>query len=203
MPLTQLDADTCPNIIAIGSSTGGPNALAVVLKALPANFPIPIVITQHMPKAFIEKLAQRIDKEALMRCCVAEDGEVLKAGYIYIAPGDIHLKIKSMGSRLKVSLESGEKVNHCMPSVDVMFDALASLSPRIKTLAVILTGMGDDGAKGAKNLFDKNNLVIAQDEATSTVWGMAGATVRLGAAKDVLPLEAIGRRLMQYVECKA
>ena len=201
MPL-NMSSETCPNIIAIGSSTGGPNALAFIFKALPAHFPVPIVVTQHMPKIFLEKLAARIANESNLECKVAVDGDVLQAGHIYFAPGDIHMKIKTMGSRMKVKLEQGEKVNHCIPSVDVMFDSLADLSPRIKTLAVILTGMGDDGAKGAKNLFDKNNPVIAQNEETSTVWGMAGATVRLGAAKDVLPLEAIGRRLMQCAECK-
>ncbi len=199
----SMNAGACPNIIAIGSSTGGPNALSSIFKALPSHFPVPIVVTQHMPKVFLEKLAMRIANETTLDCTVAKDGDVLQAGHIYFAPGDIHMKIKAMGSRLKVKLEDGEKVNHCIPSVDVMFDSLVELSPRIKTLALVLTGMGDDGARGAKKLFEKNNPVIVQDEATSTVWGMAGATVRLGATKDILPLEAIGRRLMQCAECKA
>lgn len=202
MRLTSLRNVSRPNIIAIGSSTGGPNALAEVFKLLPANFPVPIVITQHMPQVFIEKLAERIDKESQLHCSVVQHEEVLKAGHIYIAPGDIHLKIKAMGSRLKAHLEGGAKVNHCMPSVDVMFDSLAEIFPRVQTLALILTGMGDDGARGAKKLFDNKSQVIAQDEETSTVWGMAGATVRLGAATEVLPLEAIGKRLIQSVESK-
>ncbi len=200
MSLSRQHRKTCPQIIAVGSSTGGPNALADILKPLPEDFPVPIVITQHMPKVFIEKLAERITKESRLLCTVAKDGEVLKAGHIYIAPGDIHMKIKALGSRLRVALEVGEKVNHCIPSVDVLFDSLAELSPRIKTLAVILTGMGDDGAKGAKHLFDTHNHVIVQDKASSTVWGMAGAAVHLGAAHDILPLESIGRRLIQCVE---
>ncbi len=197
MPVTSLRNVSRPDIIAIGSSTGGPNALAEVFKSLPETFPIPIVIAQHMPKHFIAKLAERIAKESRLLCGVAKDGEVLKAGHIYIAPGDIHLKIKPMGSRLKIHLEGGAKVNHCMPSVDVLFDSLADLSPRVKTLALILTGMGDDGAKGAKKLFDKHNKVIVQDEASSTVWGMAGAAVHLGAATEILPLKAIGQRLIR------
>ena len=200
MPVTSLRNVSRPDIIAIGSSTGGPNALAEVFKLLPANFPVPIVLTQHMPQAFIEKLAERIDKESQLHCSVVQHEEVLKAGHIYIAPGDIHFKIKAMGSRLKAHLEAGAKVNYCMPSVDVMFDSLAELFPRVQTLALILTGMGDDGARGAKKLFDNKSQVIAQDEETSTVWGMAGATVRLGAATEVLPLEAIGKRLIQSVE---
>jgi two-component system chemotaxis response regulator CheB len=193
----------CPNLVAIGSSTGGPDALATIFKGLPAHFPVPIVVTQHMPKVFLEKLSKRIADISQLHCSVAKDGEVLKAGHIYFAPGDIHMKITGFGTRLRVCLEDGPRVNHCIPSVDVLFASLAELSPRTKTLALVITGMGDDGAKGAKLLADKHNLVLVQDEQTSTVWGMAGATVRLGVADEELPLEAIARRLMRYTECRA
>ncbi len=193
----------CPDLIAIGSSTGGPDALATIFKALPKHFPIPIVVTQHMPKLFLEKLATRIAGISPLTCSVAKDGETLKAGHIYFAPGDIHMKIVGFGSRLRVKLEEGARVNHCIPSVDVLFASLAELAPKTSALGVVITGMGDDGAKGAKLLADKDNLVLVQDEATSTVWGMAGATVRLGAADEELPLDAIARRLMRYTECRA
>ncbi|MDX8382034.1 MAG: CheB methylesterase domain-containing protein [Ghiorsea sp.] len=195
--------DTCVHVVAIGSSTGGPDALSMLLKGLPSDFPVPILVTQHMPKNFLVSLSARIDQETKLKSSVAKDGDTLKAGHVYFAPGDIHMKIKAMGSKLRINLEEGPKVNHCIPSVDVMFDSLVALSPRVKTLAVMLTGMGDDGARASKRLFDKHNHVIVQDEASSTVWGMAGATVRLGAAHEILPLKAMPRRIMRCVECKA
>ncbi len=189
---------TRPDIVAIGSSTGGPAALYKLLTHLPANYPIPITITQHMPKMFLESLAQRIDKDSPLSCALAQDGEVLKAGHIYLAPGDVHMKIKRQGVYLSVALEEGQRVHHCIPAVDVTYDSLAELAPRVKTLAVVLTGMGSDGALGAKALADKKNTVIAQDKASSSVWGMPGETVRLGAAHEVLPLEDIPQALCQH-----
>ncbi len=203
MASARMTHTQCPDLVAIGSSTGGPDALATIFKALPRHFPVPVVVTQHMPKLFLEKLATRIAGISKLTCSVAKDGDILQAGHIYFAPGDIHMKIVGFGSRLRVKLEDGPKVNHCIPSVDVLFESLAELSPKTKTLGLVITGMGDDGAKGAKLLADKHNLVLVQDEATSTVWGMAGATMRLGAAAEALPLDAIARRLIRYTECRA
>ena len=190
-----------PDVVAIGSSTGGPAALHTLLKDLPADYPVPIIITQHMPKMFLESLAQRIDKDSSLACAIAVDGEQLKPGHIYLAPGDIHMKIERKGLYLSVKLEDGARVHHCIPAVDVTYHSLVALAPRVKTLAVVLTGMGSDGALGAKALADKRGAVIAQDEASSTVWGMPGETVRLGAAQEVLPLSDIANALLVHAGC--
>lgn len=185
-----------PDLIAIGSSTGGPAALHTVLEGLPASFPIPITITQHMPKLFINSLAERLNQGSKLNCSVAEQGEVLKPGHVYIAPGDIHMKIIRDGLNLVVQLEEGPRVNHSIPSVDVTYESLVELAPRVKTLALILTGLGNDGAKAAKQLSEHKNHVIVQDEESSVVWGMPGETFRLGAANEVLPLNEISAALI-------
>jgi len=186
-----------PDIVAIGSSTGGPVALHTVLSMLPASFPVPIVVTQHMPKLFLISLVERLEKNTALTCKLAEDGMVLKAGCIYVAPGDIHMEIERIGVQLRVHLVDGERVNHCKPAVDVTFHSLAALVPRIRTMAVVLTGMGNDGAAGAKALADHKSHVIAQDKISSVVWGMPGETVKLGAASEVLPLNDIAASMMK------
>jgi len=190
-------ASGCPDLVAIGSSTGGPVALHTVLSMLPKSFPVPIVITQHMPKLFLISLVERLENNTALTCKLAEDGMVLEAGCIYVAPGDIHMKIESFGVKLCVHLVDGERVNHCKPAVDVSFHSLALLAPRIRTLAVVLTGMGNDGAAGAKALADKKCHVIAQDKASSVVWGMPGETVKMGAATEVVPLKDIAASMMK------
>ncbi|MDQ6980316.1 MAG: chemotaxis-specific protein-glutamate methyltransferase CheB [Ghiorsea sp.] len=187
------------DIVAIGSSTGGPAALQEVLSQLPENFAVPIVVTQHMPKAFVVSLASRLNKNSSLVCTVAEQGQVLQLGHIYMAPGDVHMKIIRRGSTLVAQLEAGARVNHAIPSVDVTYESLVALSPAIKTLAVVLTGMGNDGAKGAKLLSEKGNHVVIQNEESSVVWGMAGETFRNGAANEVLPLADISKSLLRHV----
>ena len=187
------------DVVAIGSSTGGPAALQEVLSQLPENFSVPIVITQHMPKAFINSLATRLNQSSSLACSVAGQGELLQAGHVYMAPGDVHMKIAQRGSSLVAQLEEGVRVNHAIPSVDVTYESLVALSPTVKTLAVVLTGMGNDGAKGAKLLSEKGNRVLVQNEESSVVWGMAGETFRNGAADEVLPLAAIPQALLKYV----
>ena len=187
------------DVVAIGSSTGGPAALQEVLSPLPKDFPVPIVVTQHMPKPFIVSLAARLNQSSPLICHVAEQGEVLQAGHIYLAPGDVHMKIAQRGPSLVAQLEEGVRVNHAIPSVDVTYESLVALSPTVKTLAVVLTGMGNDGAKGAKLLSEKGNRVLVQNEESSVVWGMAGETFRNGAADEVLPLAAIPQALLKYV----
>jgi len=188
-----------PDIIAVGSSTGGPAALSQVIAALPADLPVPVVITQHMPKLFVQSLASRLEKESQLSCQVAEDGMVLKAGNVYLAPGEIHMEVIRQGVKMAVKLVDGPKVHHCKPAVDRTFYSLASLAPLVKTLAVVLTGMGVDGADGARLLGANQGQVIAQDKASSSVWGMPGATVKLGAADYVLPLDEIADALCQMV----
>jgi len=186
-----------PDIIAIGSSTGGPAALSQVIAALPADLPVPVVITQHMPKLFVQSLASRLEKESQLTCLVAEDGMLLERGYVYLAPGEIHMEVVRQGMKMAVKLVDGPKVHHCKPAVDRTFYSLANLAPLVKTLAVVLTGMGVDGADGAKLLGTHQGQVIAQDKASSSVWGMPGATVKLGAADYVLPLDKIADALCQ------
>ncbi len=186
-----------PDIVAIGSSTGGPVALHTVLSMLPASFSVPIVVTQHMPKLFLISLVERLEKNTALTCKLAEDGMLLKAGCIYVAPGDIHMEIERIGAQLRVHLVDGERVNHCKPAVDVTFYSLAALAPLIHTMAVVLTGMGNDGAAGAKALADHKSHVIAQDKASSVVWGMPGETVKIGAASEVVALNDIAASMMK------
>jgi len=180
-----------PDIVAIGSSTGGPAALSALFAALPGTIPVPITITQHMPKLFVQSLASRLDKESKLTVLVAEDGMVFSPGHVYIAPGEIHMEVVRKGIGLAAKLVDGPKVHHCKPAVDRTFYALAKLAPVVRTLAIVLTGMGADGADGAKKIRESKGYVIAQDEASSTVWGMPGSTVKAGAADDVLPLDQI------------
>jgi len=196
--LKNKNAIVRPDVVAIGSSTGGPAALQKVLTALPKSFPVPVLVTQHMPKMFLVSLAERLNTEMNIRCELAQDGMQLKPGCVYLAPGDIHMKIERLGVKLHVCLQDGERVNHCKPAVDVTFHSLETLAPRVRTMAVVLTGMGADGAAGAKALADKGLHVIAQDEASSVVWGMPGATVRCGAASEVLALNDIAPALIKY-----
>jgi len=181
-----------PDIIAIGSSTGGPAALHEVLTALKADFPKPVVVVQHMPKLFVESLAKRLNRDAPLHCRVAEEGDCLQAGVIYFAPGDKHLLIeRSEIGKLIVRLNDGAAEHHCKPAVDVTLRSLHQLKQRVKALVVILTGMGVDGAAGAAALSGAGARVIAQDKQSSVVWGMPGETVKLGAADEVLPLTRI------------
>ncbi len=186
-----------PDIIAIGSSTGGPAALSQVISALPAGMLLPIVIVQHMPKLFIYSLASRLDKESALICKVAEDGMELQQGHVYLAPGEIHMEVVRQNMKLFAKLIDGAKLHHCKPAVDRTFYSLADLAPTVKTLAVVLTGMGVDGADGAKQINEGRGHVIVQDKASSSVWGMPGATVKVGAAHDVLPLNKIADALRQ------
>ncbi len=190
-------ASFCPDVIAIGSSTGGPAALSAVFSILPESIPAPITITQHMPKLFVQSLASRLNKESKLTVQVAEDGMKLLPGQVYIAPGEIHMEVVRKGIGLAAKLMDGPKMHHCKPAVDWTFYSLAKLSPVVKTLAIVLTGMGVDGADGAKKIGEAKGYVIAQDEASSAVWGMPGSTVKVGAANDVLPLDQIAGAIVQ------
>jgi len=170
-----------------------------VISNLPKGLPVPVVITQHMPKLFVQSLASRLDKESPLSCKVAEDGMLLERGCVYLAPGEIHMEVMKKGMKLAVRLIDGPKMHHCKPAVDRTFFSLAGLAPMVKTLAVVLTGMGKDGADGAKKIHAARGYVIAQDEATSSVWGMPGATVKAGAAHQVLPLNDVANVLCQMV----
>lgn len=185
---------TTERIVAIGASTGGTEAIRELLMALPANAPA-VVISQHIPAAFSRAFAERIDQSVAMSVCEAVDGQYILPGHVYIAPGDQHLLIERDGARYRCRLSDGPQVNRHRPSVDVMFRSVAqNVGPN--ATGVLLTGMGDDGARGLLEMLKAGAHTIAQDEASSVVWGMPGTAVRLGAAQQVLPLHRIPEELL-------
>jgi len=184
-----------PKVLVIGSSTGGPQALMKVLSMLNgAITKIPCFITQHMPPTFTAILAQNLSRSTGVPCHEAADGGVPEAGNVYIAPGGKHLLIKRQGAGHVCRLDDGPPVNFTKPCVDVMFDSIIE-SFGTDILSVVLTGMGADGAKGSERIRAAGGNVIAQDEATSVVWGMPGATAQSGACSAVLPIEKIGAEI--------
>ncbi|MCV6612553.1 MAG: chemotaxis response regulator protein-glutamate methylesterase [Amphritea sp.] len=190
----MLRARMANRVIAIGASTGGTEALREVLSTFP-EYCSPVVISQHIPEAFSAPFARRLDLNSKLSVKQAEDGDVLKPGCAYLAPGDQHLKLRWDGASLRCILTQSEKVNRHRPSVDVMFDSVAKEVGK-KALGVLLTGMGNDGARGLLHLQEAGAPTIAQDEKTSVVWGMPGEAVKLGAADHVLPLNQITARVM-------
>ena len=179
-----------PSIVAIGSSTGGPQALFNVLKHV-RGFPIPIVVTQHMPPMFTKILAEHIAQQSGVPTHEGADGMPVENGKIYIAPGGFHMTIVKESGKPVIRLDTGPAENFCKPSVDPMFRSIIEIfGPKI--LGVILTGMGSDGLNGGKRLVEKNGQLIAQDEATSVVWGMPGAVAKAGICAEILPLDKIG-----------
>jgi two-component system chemotaxis response regulator CheB len=183
------------DILAIGSSTGGPDALTKVLTALPADLPVPVVITQHMPPVFTKMFAERLDRSVPLKVVEATDGMELTVGTVYIAPGDRHLVLVRRGTQVLTQLNSGPPENSCRPAVDVMFRSVAQLYGG-SAYAAVLTGMGHDGRGGAKVLREAGAEVLAQDEASSVVWGMPGAVVTAGLADDVQPLDRVAGALV-------
>jgi two-component system chemotaxis response regulator CheB len=188
------------SLIAIGASTGGTEAIREVLVGLPATMPA-IVITQHIPAAFSGPFAKRMDSLSAMTVHEAEDGQVILPGHVYIAPGSHHLLVESVGGKLICRLNDGPAVNRHKPSVDVMFRSVAQVVGK-HAMAVLLTGMGDDGARGLKELQLVGAKTLAQDEKTSIVWGMPGAAVKLDAADFVVGLSEVAPKLLNLVRVK-
>ncbi|HMA15578.1 MAG: protein-glutamate methylesterase/protein-glutamine glutaminase [Bacteroidota bacterium] len=187
-----------PRIIAIGSSTGGPQALLEVLRDLAPIVKLPIVITQHMPATFTTLLAEHIERATGVRCAEGRDGEPVTAGRIYLAPGNFHMTLEATGAGSVIRLNQNPPENFCRPSVDPMLRSLAPIYGAA-VLTVILTGMGSDGQKGAAGIVAAGGTVIAQDEATSVVWGMPGAVATSGLCAAVLPLKEIGPSVRKLV----
>jgi len=186
-------------LLAIGASTGGIHALATLFEALPPQIHVPILVTQHLPAPFMAVLARQLSAASGRLATVADDGMRLVADQIIIAPGDAHLNLDRAGDRLIVRLSSQKMASGCLPSVDPMLSTAASvLGPR--ALAVMLTGMGRDGAEGAARLVAAGGSVIAQDEASSAVWGMPRCVVDAGLACAVLPPAKIARRIALRAE---
>ncbi len=186
---------TTDRIVAVGSSTGGTEAIRELLAGLPADSPA-IVIAQHIPAAFSAPFARRMDTLCALSVCEPVDGQYIMAGHVYIAPGGRHLLVERDGARYRCRLNDGPPVNRHCPSVDVLFRSVAQqVGPN--AVGVILTGMGDDGSRGLKEMHDAGAPTVAQDEASSVVWGMPGAAVKSGAVDEVLPLSQVAAAIMR------
>ena len=188
-------------IVAIGCSTGGPNVLSTLLPRLPADLAVPIVIVQHMPKLFTRLLAERLDGLSTIDVAEGTLGAELRAGAAILAPGDFHMRVQR-GPRPRLSLDQTEPRNSCRPAVDVLFESVVEVYGD-GVLGVILTGMGQDGLRGAELIREAGGDVIAQDQATSVVWGMPGFVVRRGLASEVLPPDGIADAIVRRVRMSA
>jgi two-component system chemotaxis response regulator CheB len=182
-------------VLVIGSSTGGPDALAKVLSAIPASLTVPVVLVQHMPPIFTRMLAERLNSNSGLTIVEAEDGIPLRRGHVLVAPGGRHLEVKAKGTSIVAHLSDAPAENYCRPAVDVLFRSAAAVF-KDRVLASVLTGMGRDGAQGATMIRNAGGTVFAQDEATSVVWGMPGSVVAAGQADRVLPVEEMAGQLM-------
>jgi two-component system chemotaxis response regulator CheB len=194
-PITLRRGAVLPaQVVAIGSSTGGPQALMKILAQLGPKFPNPILITQHMPATFTGILAEHATKASGIPATEAENGEPVKPGHIYIAPGDWHMTVKATNSGPVIQLNQNPPENYCRPAVDVMLRSLAEVYGG-RLLVVILTGMGHDGLEGGRAIVEQGGTMIAQDEATSVVWGMPGAVATAGLCNEVVPLDKIAAKI--------
>ncbi len=197
-PIRALPArpHTSASIVAIGASTGGPRALAQILGALPASFALPIVVVQHLPPSFTSQLVAGLARRAALAVREAADGDALTPGGVWIAPGDRHLRIARVGVQRRCVLSDDAPEHGCRPAVDPLFRSVAeACGPG--ALGVVLTGMGQDGLAGSREIRRLGGDVIAQDESTSVVWGMPGAIVRESLASEVLPLAGIAEALLR------
>jgi two-component system chemotaxis response regulator CheB len=186
------------DVVVIGASTGGPDALTTVIGALPGNLPVPVVVVQHMPPVFTALFAQRLDTKSALAVSEARHGDRPRAGTVLIAPGDHHLRLRSDAGGPVGVLDQGVPENYCRPAVDVLFRTATDVYGA-HVLAVVLTGMGSDGARGAARIVETGGSVIAQDQPTSVVWGMPGAVTSAGLASAVLPLSQVAQAIQARV----
>lgn len=187
-----------PKLLAVGSSTGGPQALFTLVQGLGKTLNVPVVVTQHMPATFTAILAEHINKLGGLPCAEAKDGEQLTAGRIYLAPGDRHLIVDAGRGGLLAHLNSDPPENFCRPSVDPMLRS-ATTACDGRVLVTMLTGMGQDGLLGTRRVVDAGGSAVAQDESTSVVWGMPGAVAQAGLCHAVLPLPRIAPKLLEML----
>jgi two-component system chemotaxis response regulator CheB len=181
-------------IIGLGASTGGTEAIKAIVKTLPADTPA-MVIVQHLPAAFSESFVRHIDMVSAMTASIPKHGQTVEQGHIYLAPGDRHMAVIKEGSRYVIQLYDSELVNRHKPAADVLFRSLA-LHAGANAIAVLLTGMGADGALGMKEMHDAGAKTVIQDEPSSVVWGMPGAAFKLGCTDYVLPLEDVADKIL-------
>jgi two-component system chemotaxis response regulator CheB len=189
-------------VVVIGSSTGGPNALTAILETLPEDFPVPVLIVQHLPENFTTFLAKRLDTVAALSVREAAHRTLVQPGFVWIAPGNLHLETRSTSRGIELATTDGALVNSCKPAADVLFRSAAKCyGPSV--LAVVLTGMGQDGLDGCREISAAGGQVIVQDRATSVVWGMPGQVAEAGLAESVLPVSEIGAEIVRRVKAKA
>jgi two-component system chemotaxis response regulator CheB len=190
-----------PTVVVIGVSTGGPAALDVLLPALPRSFPLPVLVVQHMPELFTGFLAERLDQRCGLRVREAREGDEVGPGTIYVARGNWHMEVLAascQGLPATLHLHQGSPENHCRPAVDRLFRSAAAVYG-VGVLAVVLTGMGSDGLAGSRVIRDRGGIVLAQDQATSVVWGMPAAVVNAGLAHRMLALQAFAPEIQRLV----
>jgi two-component system chemotaxis response regulator CheB len=198
-PLKESSASV--EVVVIGVSTGGPSALETMLPLLPRDFPVPMLIVQHMPKLFTGALAERLQRLCSLAVKQAVGGETISAGGVWIAPGDMHMELEVSASRKSsttIRLHQGPALNSCMPSADYLFRSAAEVFG-CGTLAVVMTGMGSDGLEGARAVSRVGGTVLAQDEATSAVWGMPGRVAKEGLASALVALPLLAEAIAERV----
>jgi two-component system chemotaxis response regulator CheB len=184
-------------VLAIGASTGGPNALATMLSGLPADCPVPIVIVQHMPATFTGLLAERLTSRGTLAVSEGTLGQALFPNRAWLAPGDFHMEVAcDAQDTVRLRLHQGPPENSCRPSVDVLFRSVAE-TYGAGTLAVVMTGMGQDGLRGCERIREVGGQVLTQDEASSVVWGMPGLVARAGLADQILPLDELAPEIIR------
>lgn len=185
-------------IVGIGTSTGGPSALMNLFRNLPENLPSPVLVVQHMPEGFTGAFAQRLNSNSSLKVKEAEDGEEMLAGCGYIAPGNYHMAVENKRSIRTIRVFSGKKVSGHMPSIDVLFNSMADCCGK-DSIAVIMTGMGRDGAEGISKVKRKGGYTIAQNEKTSVIYGMNRVAVEIGAVRDILSLYDIPKKILEHL----
>ncbi len=186
------------DIVAIGVSTGGPNALADLIPTLPGDFPVPVVIVQHMPPVFTRLLAERLAARSQIGVAEGYPGAILKPGCAWLAPGDYHMIVERDRNRVTLRTHQGLPENSCRPAADVLLRSVAEVY-KPNSLAVVMTGMGQDGLRGCERIFELGGQVLAQDEESSVVWGMPGFVANAGLADKVLPLDQLGPEIIRRV----
>jgi two-component system chemotaxis response regulator CheB len=189
------------DVVAIGSSTGGPSALAELIPKLPADLRVPVLIVQHMPARFTASLATSLDRRSNLRVREAEDGRPLRAGEVLVAPGGKHLEVSAGDSEPFVRLTNAKPVNSFRPSVDVMFKSLAEAMPG-KALCIVMTGMGADGLEGVRSVRQRGGWCIAQDQASCAVYGMPRSVIESGEADEVVSLDDLAKRVQEIAKVR-
>lgn len=192
------DKSKTAKVVAIGTSTGGPSALLEVFHSFPENFPSPVLVVQHMPEGFTRAFAERLNSNSKMHIKEAEDGETCMPGWGYIAPGHSHMAVEKSGTEKVIRVYRADKVSGHMPSIDVLFNAVADTWGE-NSVAVIMTGMGRDGAEGILRIKNGGGYTIAQDEETSVVYGMNRVAVQLGAINEVVSVYDIGNKIIEHL----